>query len=109
MQDNSSPQIKVAVTLLYPYPSSLIDAIPLETYDVPQNDPQFVCHPLKTDAITRGCPYSWFNLGKTIPNGTNAFPCWNEKLYIRYRMNTYPDICDSLLKRSARGKFVLYR
>ena len=68
MQDNSSPQIKVAVTLLYPYPSSLIDAIPLETYDVPQNDPQFVCHPLKTDAITRGCPYSWFNLGKTIPN-----------------------------------------
>ena len=67
MQDNSSPQIKVAVTLLYPYPSSLIDAIPLETYDVPQNDPQFVCHPLKTDAITRGCPYSWFNLGKTIP------------------------------------------
>ena len=106
MQDNSSPQIKVAVTLLYPYPSSLIDAIPLETYDVPQNDPQFVCHPLKTDTITRGCPYSWFNLGKTIPN---AFPCWNEKLYIRYRMNTYPDICDSLPKRSARGKFVLYR
>ena len=72
MQDNSSPQIEVAGTLLYPYPlSSLIDAIPMETCDVPQNDRQFVCHPLKSDAITRGRPYSWFNLGKTVPN---SFP-----------------------------------
>ena len=34
MQDNSFPQIKVAVTLPYPYPSSLIDAIPMETCEV---------------------------------------------------------------------------
>ena len=106
MQDNSSPRIKVTGTLLYPYPSSLIDAIPMETRDVPQNDPQFVCHPLKSDAISRGRPYSWFNFGKTVPN---SFPRRHEKLYIRYSMNTYPDIYDSLLKRSARGKFALYR
>ena len=104
MQDNSSPRIKVMGTLLYPYPSSLIDAIPMETCEVAQNDPQFVCHPLKSDAITTGRPYSWFDFGKTVPN---SFPCQHEKLYIQYSINTYS--CDSLLKRSARRKFALYR